>query len=58
MRIAHRCESALRLRCSPLRNLAILIIRLNGFKSIAADLRWVAWDYTTTLAVIGLQRLQ
>jgi len=37
-----------------LRNLAISILRLNGFKSIAVGLRWVAWDHHRGLALIGL----
>lgn len=37
-----------------LRNLAISILRLNGFKSIAVGLRWVAWDHTRGLALLGL----
>ena len=37
-----------------LRNLAISILRLNGFKSIAAGLRWVAWDHSRGLALMGV----
>lgn len=37
-----------------LRNLAISILRLNGFKSIAVGLRWVAWDHSRGLALMGL----
>jgi predicted transposase YbfD/YdcC len=37
-----------------LRNLAISILRLNGFKNIAVGLRWVAWDHTRGLALLGL----
>ncbi|MHB8288576.1 MAG: ISAs1 family transposase [Acidimicrobiales bacterium] len=37
-----------------LRNLAISLLRLRGFKSIASGLRWVAWDYTRGLALIGV----
>ena len=37
-----------------LRNLAISILRLNGFKSIATGLRWVAWDHNRGLALIGV----
>ena len=37
-----------------LRNLAISILRLNGFKSIAVGLRWVAWDHRRGLTLIGL----
>ena len=37
-----------------LRNLAISILRLNGFKNIAAGLRWVAWDHDRGLKLIGV----
>ena len=37
-----------------LRNLAISILRLNGFNSIAAGLRWVAWDHRRGLELLGL----
>ena len=37
-----------------LRNLAISLLRLNGFKNIAVGLRWVAWDHTRGLALIGV----
>jgi predicted transposase YbfD/YdcC len=37
-----------------LRNLAISILRLNGFKNIAVGLRWVAWDHSRGLALMGL----
>ncbi|WP_298383356.1 ISAs1 family transposase, partial [Ferrimicrobium sp.] len=37
-----------------LRNLAISLLRLSGFKSIASGLRWVAWNYTRGLALMGL----
>ncbi len=37
-----------------LRNLAISLLRLSGFKSIASGLRWVAWDHTRGLALMGL----
>ncbi|MGH3041620.1 MAG: ISAs1 family transposase [Gaiellaceae bacterium] len=37
-----------------LRNLAISILRLNGFKSIAVGLRWVAWDHHRGLKLLGL----
>ena len=37
-----------------LRNLAISLLRLSGFKSIASALRWVAWDHTRGLALMGL----
>ena len=32
-----------------LRNLAISLLRVSGFKSIASGLRWVAWDHTRKL---------
>lgn len=37
-----------------LRNLAISLFRLRGFKSVASGLRWVAWDHTRGLALMGL----
>lgn len=37
-----------------LRNLAISLLRLHGFKSVASGLRWVAWDHTRGLALPGL----
>ena len=37
-----------------LRNLAISLLRLAGFTSIAAGTRWAAWDPARTLALIGL----
>lgn len=37
-----------------LRNLAISILRLNGFKNIAVGLRWVAWDHNRGLALMGV----
>lgn len=37
-----------------LRNLAISLLRLRGFQSIAAGLRWVAWDHSRALALMGL----
>ena len=37
-----------------LRNLAISLLRLRGFKSIASGLRWVAWDHTRGLALMGV----
>jgi len=37
-----------------LRNLAISLLRLNGFKNIAVGLRWVAWDHTRGLALLGV----
>ena len=37
-----------------LRNLAISLLRLRGFTSIAAGLRWVAWDHERALTLMGL----
>ena len=37
-----------------LRNLAISILRLAGFKNIAAGLRWMAWDHRRSLQLLGL----
>lgn len=37
-----------------LRNLAISILRLAGFASIASGTRWAAWDPERTLALMGL----
>lgn len=37
-----------------LRNLAISILRLVGFKNIAAGTRWVAWDHNRGLGLIGV----
>ena len=37
-----------------LRNLAISLLRLAGFTSIAAGTRWAAWDPARTLALMGL----
>lgn len=37
-----------------LRNLAISLLRLAGIRGIAAGLRWVAWDHTRGLALLGL----
>ncbi|MGH9057534.1 MAG: hypothetical protein ACRDYY_16995 [Acidimicrobiales bacterium] len=37
-----------------LRNLAVSMLRLVGFTNIAASRRWVAWDYTRGLAILGL----
>lgn len=37
-----------------LRNLAISLLRFSGFTSVARGLRWVAWDYTRALALMGL----
>lgn len=37
-----------------LRNLAISLLRLAGFTNIAAGRRWVAFDYTRGLALIGV----
>jgi predicted transposase YbfD/YdcC len=37
-----------------LRNLAISILRLNGFNNIAVGLRWVGWDHRRGLALMGL----
>jgi predicted transposase YbfD/YdcC len=37
-----------------LRNLAISILRLNGFDSIAVGLRWVGWDHRRGLDLMGL----
>ncbi|MGH3084707.1 MAG: ISAs1 family transposase [Gaiellaceae bacterium] len=37
-----------------LRNLAISVLRLAGFTNTAEGLRWVAWDYTRGLELLGL----
>jgi predicted transposase YbfD/YdcC len=37
-----------------LRNLAISILRLVGFDSIASGLRWMAFDYRRSFALLGL----
>lgn len=37
-----------------LRNLAISLLRVAGFKSVARGLRWAAWDHTRALALMGL----
>lgn len=37
-----------------LRNTAISILRLAGFKNIASGTRWIAWDYTRGLSLLGL----
>jgi predicted transposase YbfD/YdcC len=37
-----------------LRNLAISVLRLAGFTNTAKGLRWVAWDYTRGLQLLGL----
>ena len=37
-----------------LRNLAISLLRLAGFASIATGTRWAAWDPARTLALMGL----
>lgn len=37
-----------------LRNLAISVLRLAGFTEIASGLRWVAWDYSRGLQLLGL----
>ena len=37
-----------------LRNLAISLLRLAGFRNIASGLRWVGWDYTRGLRLLGL----
>jgi predicted transposase YbfD/YdcC len=36
-----------------IRNLAISLLRLNGFKSIAAGLRKLSWDRELALSLIG-----
>jgi len=37
-----------------LRNLAIFLLRLAGFRNIPSGLRWVGWDYTRGLRLLGL----
>ena len=37
-----------------LRNIAISVLRLAGFDNIAAGTRWVAWEYTRGLRLLGL----
>lgn len=37
-----------------LRNIAISVLRLAGFKNIASGTRWIAWDYTRGLQLLGL----
>jgi hypothetical protein len=37
-----------------LRNLAISILGLVGFDSIASGLRWMAFDYQRSFALLGL----
>jgi len=37
-----------------LRNLAMSILRLHGFKSIAAGLRWAGWDHRRAIALLGV----
>ena len=37
-----------------LRNLAISILRLVGFKNIASGLRWMAFDHRRAFALLGL----
>jgi predicted transposase YbfD/YdcC len=37
-----------------LRNLAISLLRLAGFKNVARGLRWAAWDHTRALGLMGL----
>jgi hypothetical protein len=37
-----------------LRNLAISILRLVGFENIASGLRWMAFDYRRSFALLGL----
>ena len=37
-----------------LRNLATSLLRLVGFNNIAKGRRWVAWDYTRCLTLLGL----
>jgi len=37
-----------------LRNLVISMLRLGGFKNIAAGLRWVAWDHNRALSLMGV----
>lgn len=37
-----------------LRNLAMSILRVVGFENIASGTRWIAWDYTRGLELLGL----
>ena len=37
-----------------LRNIAISVLRIAGFTNIASGTRWVAWDYTRGLRLLGL----
>ena len=37
-----------------LRNLAISVLRLAGFEYVPSGLRWVAWDYSRGLQLLGL----
>lgn len=58
-RVFDEDRSAVRVGGAPqvlatLRNLAISLLRLRGFTSVAVGLRWAAWDHTRALALMGL----